>query len=244
MDRYEVRDVVCDYGVFENDELKLVLNSRRIADGIRMLCEEDQKRGGSRSCPECGFAYYSNDGDYNYCQKCGAKLEKEEIQPVRVNPLPLVYRDELKAIRERIACPQLGDVHYGRWGCLNLEKRILIARLIRTIEFLDEAVRQYTDPGEAQCTECSSSGNKFLDIIGCQQAEIAKLRENEKKYKRVYALLEDLLIIPNIDCAGKFRPIKNTSRHQVYRTVLDAQIILGMNRRNYTRTDPGEDSGL
>ena len=31
MDEYEVRDVVCDYGVYEDGELKLILNSRRIA---------------------------------------------------------------------------------------------------------------------------------------------------------------------------------------------------------------------
>ncbi len=30
----EVRDVVCDYGVYENDELKLILSSRRIAEKL------------------------------------------------------------------------------------------------------------------------------------------------------------------------------------------------------------------
>ena len=31
MAEHEVRDVACDYGVYEDGELKLILNSRRIA---------------------------------------------------------------------------------------------------------------------------------------------------------------------------------------------------------------------
>ena len=42
---YEVRDVVCDYGVYENGELKLILNSRRIALEIVKLLEEDDRIG-------------------------------------------------------------------------------------------------------------------------------------------------------------------------------------------------------
>lgn len=41
MSKYEVRDVVCDYGVFEDDELKLILSSRRIALEIVELLKED-----------------------------------------------------------------------------------------------------------------------------------------------------------------------------------------------------------
>ena len=43
MAKYEVRDVVCDYGVYEDDELKLILNSRRIAEQIVSLLEEDER---------------------------------------------------------------------------------------------------------------------------------------------------------------------------------------------------------
>lgn len=42
MQKYEVKDVVCDYGVYENGELKLILNSRRIADMIVTLLELDE----------------------------------------------------------------------------------------------------------------------------------------------------------------------------------------------------------
>nr|DAG28562.1 MAG TPA: hypothetical protein [Caudoviricetes sp.] len=40
--KYEVRDVVCDYGVYENGELKLILNSRRIAEKIVELLKKDE----------------------------------------------------------------------------------------------------------------------------------------------------------------------------------------------------------
>jgi hypothetical protein len=40
---YEVKDVVCDYGVFEDGELKLILNSKSVARCIVALLEEDEK---------------------------------------------------------------------------------------------------------------------------------------------------------------------------------------------------------
>lgn len=43
MPEYEVRDVVCDYGVYEDGELKLILNSRRIASQIVELLKEDER---------------------------------------------------------------------------------------------------------------------------------------------------------------------------------------------------------
>ena len=43
MAKYEVRDVVCDYGVYVDGELKLILNSRRIALSVVALLEEDER---------------------------------------------------------------------------------------------------------------------------------------------------------------------------------------------------------
>ena len=43
MSEYEVRDTVCDYGVYEDGELKLILNSRRIALQIVELLKEDER---------------------------------------------------------------------------------------------------------------------------------------------------------------------------------------------------------
>ena len=43
MPEYEVREVVGDYGIYEDGELKLILNSRRIALEIARLLKEDER---------------------------------------------------------------------------------------------------------------------------------------------------------------------------------------------------------
>ena len=42
MSKYEVKSVVCDYGVYENDELKLIVNSHKIANIIVDLLQIDE----------------------------------------------------------------------------------------------------------------------------------------------------------------------------------------------------------
>jgi hypothetical protein len=42
--------------------------------------------------------------------------------------------NELKEIRKKISCPQLGDDHYGRWGALNKSQRFTIKRMLDYIE--------------------------------------------------------------------------------------------------------------
>jgi hypothetical protein len=44
MSKYEVRDVVCDYGIYEDGELKLIVNSRRTAEKIVELLQVDDQR--------------------------------------------------------------------------------------------------------------------------------------------------------------------------------------------------------
>lgn len=44
MTNYTVEDVVCDYGIFENGVLKLIVNSRNTAEKIVSLLIEDEKR--------------------------------------------------------------------------------------------------------------------------------------------------------------------------------------------------------
>ena len=43
MAKYEVRDVDCDYGVYEDGELKLILNLRPIALQIVELLKQDER---------------------------------------------------------------------------------------------------------------------------------------------------------------------------------------------------------
>lgn len=44
MSEWTVDSVVCDWGVFENGELKLITNSRVTAEKIVNLLEEDEQR--------------------------------------------------------------------------------------------------------------------------------------------------------------------------------------------------------
>ena len=43
MSNYYVRPVVCDYGLFENGELKLICSSRRNALLIKAIMEKDDR---------------------------------------------------------------------------------------------------------------------------------------------------------------------------------------------------------
>ena len=43
MTKYEVKAVVCDYGIFENGELRLVINSQSNALLIKYVLEQDLK---------------------------------------------------------------------------------------------------------------------------------------------------------------------------------------------------------
>lgn len=48
---------------------------------------------------------------------------------------------ELKEIREKISCPQLGDNHYGEWGILTLHQRLTIKRMLDYIDMQEERIR-------------------------------------------------------------------------------------------------------
>ena len=46
-----------------------------------------------------------------------------------------------KQIREFIACPQFGDLKYGKWGGLRLEQREAIYNLIKINESADSIIK-------------------------------------------------------------------------------------------------------
>ena len=49
---------------------------------------------------------------------------------------------EPKKIREKIACPQFGDRHYGEWGALRFEQRLCIFRLLQLVEAQEKRLRE------------------------------------------------------------------------------------------------------
>lgn len=54
----------------------------------------------------------------------------------------LLNGSTLLKVRESVACPQLGDDHYGDWGILRLDQRITIACMVKTIEYLDNVLTE------------------------------------------------------------------------------------------------------
>lgn len=53
--------------------------------------------------------------------------------------------DEIKEIRDYIACPQLGDDYYGEWGALRLDQRLKIKSLLDCITNLQEENERLND---------------------------------------------------------------------------------------------------
>ena len=74
MAKYEVRDVVCDYGLFENNELVLVCNSRRNALLIKAIMEKDSVLNGNQS-----GNYLFTDADYISFMKDVMKRENVTV---------------------------------------------------------------------------------------------------------------------------------------------------------------------
>ena len=52
----------------------------------------------------------------------------------------MVTTYDLQDLREKIACPQLGDDHYGEWGALPLEVRKAINFLIGAVVVRDKVI--------------------------------------------------------------------------------------------------------
>lgn len=51
--------------------------------------------------------------------------------------------NEIKEIRDYIACPQLGDDYYGEWGALRLDQRLKIKELLDYITNLQDKLKWY-----------------------------------------------------------------------------------------------------
>lgn len=103
--KYEVKSVVCDYGVFEDNELKLILNSRANALKIKEILETD----GDMSKP------------YVWKDKKVAELE-EENQKLKEKPKQIIGKiiDEYNLTRKPITdC--FGDTSFG-YAMINADK--------------------------------------------------------------------------------------------------------------------------
>ena len=50
--------------------------------------------------------------------------------------------NELKKIRQKISCPQLGDNHYGEWGILTKSQRFTIKRMLDYIDAQEKHINR------------------------------------------------------------------------------------------------------
>lgn len=80
MSKYEIRDVVSDYGIYEDGELKLILNSRTNAEYIKAILEVDGSRPNAAtiyspvveemSDEECMAVFRLCCTEENHCKTC------------------------------------------------------------------------------------------------------------------------------------------------------------------------------
>lgn len=69
MANYEIKDIVSDYGLYENGELKLICKSRRNALLIKAIMEKDNIINGSKN-------YFT---DYDYVNFMKNTMKRENI---------------------------------------------------------------------------------------------------------------------------------------------------------------------
>jgi hypothetical protein len=80
MSKYEIRDVVSDYGIYEDGELKLILESRTNAEYIKSILEHEERHSDAAvpyspevagiSDEECLAVFRVCASDANTCEKC------------------------------------------------------------------------------------------------------------------------------------------------------------------------------
>jgi hypothetical protein len=80
MARYEIRDVVSDYGIYEDGELKLILNSRTNAEYIKAILEHEARHPNAAvpyrpdvadmSDEECLAVFRLCCAEENHCKTC------------------------------------------------------------------------------------------------------------------------------------------------------------------------------
>lgn len=101
------------------------------------------------------------------------------------------------------------------------------ARLREELEYEREHANAYHE----ECGQWETENEKL-------RAELEKVKEDwstavnglvlmQKKLNKVYRMLYDPLIIVD---GGHLRPVKNTSRQQVYKKLVDLQVEMGINR--------------
>ena len=97
----------------------------------------------------------------------------------------------LEEIREKIACPQFGDEHYGEWGILNINQRRTIKRVLDYIDGQEKEIERlnYARTRDAQRYEQKISDQAHTNcvLIDLHSNAIKEVKELEEKLKTAKA---------------------------------------------------------
>lgn len=100
------------------------------------------------------------------------------------------------------------------------------------LETLEEMSKKC--PGRDECWKICEAYSEVIEALQ-QDLMLAKQAEMEarQRYERVFHILKEPLLIQDDHGYKRLRPIKNTSRQDVYSTLLKAQMALGVPNRWY-----------
>lgn len=110
---------------------------------------------------------------------------------------------ELAEIREKIACPQFGDDHYGEWGALPFRHRRAIYRLwekayaqelaIKALmEAIDKAITEARAEAVTEFVERLEPLKKFRSCMGTSEYELCvTMREVDAVKKKWWVRRSD-----------------------------------------------------
>lgn len=74
-----VGSIIVGKGLSSYGELIGCMQDVPAADVAEVKHGKWEKDGNGRTCSECEFKYYANGGLFNYCPKCGARMDGEEV---------------------------------------------------------------------------------------------------------------------------------------------------------------------
>lgn len=81
--KYEIRDVVSDYGIYENGELKLIVNSRANAEYIKAILEVDSSQPNAATVYSTKVADMSDEEVLAIGRLCFARENKCKVCPIK-----------------------------------------------------------------------------------------------------------------------------------------------------------------
>lgn len=105
------------------------------------------------------------------------------------------YRER---IRKAIECPQFGNERYGEWGALNLEKRILIKRLLDELDRADNYVKRLY-LGNQELKKQLEETNRMIEKLEPVRGSVLTDLTNKDMVLKNNALIELCKTLNNIN---------------------------------------------